>query len=110
MASTKNEKDEKDDDEFTKLFTKYDGQWQFVEVLVCEFCEEKNCNRVVYRDELDDKLDEVKIGEGKINGKRYTKYCAFVWMKHGQVGSRMRLKIDDCVMELCNNSSNNIVC
>ena len=54
-----------------------------IELLTCEYCEKKNCDRCLYGDELDDKLDVVGLEEGENNEKRYSMYRAFTFWKHG---------------------------
>ena len=93
------EEDDNEDNEFTRQVTKFKGKWQLVEMLTCEYCDEKNCDRCVYRDELDDKLDAVELEDGQTNEKRYRMYRAFTFWKHGLMGPKMREEIDECVVE-----------
>ena len=99
LVKLENEDDDYDDDKFTRQFTKHEGSWVQIELLTCEYCEKKNCDRCLYGDKLDDKLDAVGLEEGENNEKRYSMYRAFIFWKHGQMGSDMRVEIDGCVID-----------
>jgi len=98
MVKFEDEEDDNEDGEFTRQFTKYDGKWKMVEMLTCEYCDLKNCDRCIYGDELDDKMDAVELEDRGMNEKRYRMYRAFISWKHGVMGLGMRAEIDECVI------------
>ena len=94
--------DDKEDEEFSKQFVKVGNKWMIVEYVgvVCEFCESHTCDRVQYRVELEEILNEVALLQIANDKKRYQMYRRFTFMKHSSLGSRVRRKLDNCVQEL----------
>ena len=94
--------DSNEDEEFSKQFKKVDDNWTMVEYIgeECEFCEGHTCDRVQYRMELDNHLNEVALLEMMPDQKRFQMYRRFTFIKHGNLGSGVRRKLDDCVQEL----------
>ena len=90
------------DEEFSKQFKEVDDNWTMVEYSgeECEFCEGHTCDRVQYRMELDNHLNEVALLDIMPDQKRFQMYRRFTFIKHGNLGSGVRHKLDDCMQEL----------
>jgi len=79
-----------------------DDNWTMVEYSgeECEFCEGHTCDRVQYRMELDNHLNEVSLLDIMPDQKRFQMYRRFTFIKHGNLGGGVRRKLDNCVQEL----------
>ena len=95
--------DGNDDEEFSRQFRKSGDVWSIMEYteVKCAFFEMSRCNRVQYKNELDDFFADVAMvgGYKQNNEKRYSMYHGFIWIKYGSLGSNNRRNIDDCVEE-----------
>ena len=100
IVKFEDEDDDKEDNEFTKLFDKVDGKWIGLVPYKCELCDSSKCDRALFNIELDGIIKDLKVVDKSNSEKRLTVYAKFNWEKHGSVEERLISDIDDCVKEL----------
>ena len=66
----------------------------------CEFCEGFMCDRMEYKEELEDMLRDVGFQVGTSKQKRFMMYRKFTFVRHGYLGKNERREVDYCVRDI----------
>ena len=94
--------DDGEDKYFTNQFKRVDDAWKIVEFCgpKCEFCEGFMCDRMEYKEELEDMLRDVGFQVGTSKQKRFMMYRKFTFVGHSYLGKNERREVDYCVRDI----------
>ena len=67
---------------------------------ICEYCDGAMCDRMGYKDELKEMLQDVGLHDGSIKELRFIMYRKFTLLKHGLLGKKNRREICYCVNDI----------
>lgn len=77
-----------------------DGKLSVVESYQCEFCDSRKCDLALFKIELEDIINDLKMAENNNAEKRVSVYPKNNWETHGCLEKRLMSDIEDCVLEL----------
>ena len=67
---------------------------------ICEYCDGAMCDRMEYKDELKEMLQDVGLHDGSIKELRFIMYRKFTLLKHGLLGKKNRREVCYCVRDI----------
>ena len=75
------------------------GGWVLkVYVPKCEFCGDRDCDRMEEREDLEDMIEDLRLDATMQNNqKRFKMYREWIHFKHGSLGKGERREVDECV-------------
>ena len=96
------EVDDGEDPYFTNQFKKVDDAWKIVDFCrpCCEYCDGYMCDRMEWKEEIEDMLRDVASQVGSNKEKRFMMYRKFTAMRHGYLGKGKRVEVCYCVRDI----------
>ena len=86
-----------------KWYFKKEGSWKIKNEVEneCEFCGGRGCDRMTFKGELSEALDEGHEGDYLDNGgRRFMMYGLYTHIKYGNLGAGVRKTVQVCVSKL----------